>query len=96
MSVGQNTHVVLTVVVKWCAVVTQMIRMTRRIGDVTSVINANRKGNAMKITNVYGLPSAFVRLSESDFKYTDKEYRVTSLLKGVRETLLADSPSSSG
>lgn len=42
----------------------------------------------MKITNKYNLPSAFVRLSESDYDYTDKEYRVTSLLKGIRETLL--------
>jgi hypothetical protein len=42
----------------------------------------------MRITNEYKLPTAFVRLSESDFEYTDKEYRVTSLLKGVRETIL--------
>ena len=42
----------------------------------------------MKITNDLGLPEAFVKMAESDFEYKDKLYRVTSLLKGVRETIL--------
>ncbi|NLK40072.1 MAG: PD-(D/E)XK nuclease family protein [Clostridiales bacterium] len=42
----------------------------------------------MKITNKLGLPQAFVNMAESDYQYKDKQYSVTSLLKGVRETIL--------
>ena len=40
----------------------------------------------MKITNNLGLPKAFVEMAKSDFPNSPKVYRVTSLLKGVRET----------
>ena len=42
----------------------------------------------MKITNKMGLPQSFVDMATQDYRYEDNEYRVTSLLKGVRETLL--------
>ncbi len=42
----------------------------------------------MKITNKYGLPQAFVSMAESDYQYKPKQYSVTSLLKGVRESIL--------
>lgn len=42
----------------------------------------------MIITNKLGLPQAFVEMAKSDFTAEPKTYRVTSLLKGVRETIL--------
>jgi len=42
----------------------------------------------MRITNNLGLPQAFVKMAESDYQYKDKQYSVTSLLRGVRETIL--------
>lgn len=43
----------------------------------------------MIITNKMGLPEPFVNMAKADeYKLADKEYRVTSLLKGVRETIL--------
>lgn len=42
----------------------------------------------MKITNRLNLPQAFVKMAERDYQYAPNEYRVTSLLKGVRETIL--------
>jgi len=42
----------------------------------------------MEITNKLGLPQAFVKMAEQDYKYEQNEYRVTSLLKGTRETIL--------
>lgn len=42
----------------------------------------------MKITNNLGLPQVFVKMAESDYQYKDKQYSVTSLLKGVRQTIL--------
>ena len=42
----------------------------------------------MKITNNQGLPESFVQMAQSDFTADEKTYRVTSLLKGVRETIL--------
>jgi hypothetical protein len=42
----------------------------------------------MKITNRLNLPQAFVKMAERDYQYKPNEYRVTSLLKGVRETIL--------
>ena len=42
----------------------------------------------MKITNNLGLPQAFVQMAKRDYEYEPNEYRVTSLLKGVRETIL--------
>lgn len=42
----------------------------------------------MKITNKLGLPSPFVDAVSSDYQYKDKQYSVTALLKGVRETIL--------
>lgn len=43
----------------------------------------------MKITNALSLPAPFVSLAESDeYPVAPNEYRVTSLLKGVRETIL--------
>jgi len=42
----------------------------------------------MRITNKYGLPQAFVKMAESDYEYRPKRYSVTSILKGVRETIL--------
>lgn len=43
----------------------------------------------MKITNTLSLPAPFVSLAESDeYPVAPNEYRVTSLLKGVRETIL--------
>jgi hypothetical protein len=42
----------------------------------------------MTITNKLGLPQAFVEMAKSDFVAEPKTYRVTSLLKGIRETIL--------
>lgn len=42
----------------------------------------------MIITNKMGLPQSFVQMCEKDYQYQPNEYRVTSLLKGVRETIL--------
>lgn len=42
----------------------------------------------MIITNKYGLPQAFVEMAQRDYTYAPNEYRVTSLLKGIRETIL--------
>lgn len=42
----------------------------------------------MKITNKLRLPAPFVSLAQRDYIYEENEYRVTSLLKGVRETIL--------
>ena len=42
----------------------------------------------MIITNKLNLPSPFVSLAQRDYVYEPNEYRVTSLLKGIRETIL--------
>jgi len=42
----------------------------------------------MVITNKLGLPAPFVSMAQSDYTLAPNEYRVTSLLKGVRETIL--------
>ena len=42
----------------------------------------------MIITNRYNLPKAFVELAKQEYKVAPYEYRVTSLLKGLRETML--------
>lgn len=42
----------------------------------------------MIITNRLGLPAPFVDMAQKDYIYEPNEYRVTSLLKGIRETLL--------
>lgn len=42
----------------------------------------------MNITNKFDLPKAFVEMARSDEELAENEYRVTSLLKGVRETIL--------
>ena len=42
----------------------------------------------MIITNKLGLPRAFEEMAKRDFTFDPKTYRVTSLLKGIRETIL--------
>ena len=42
----------------------------------------------MKITNRLNLPSAFVEMAQQDYTFAPNEYRVTSLLKGMRQTIL--------
>jgi hypothetical protein len=42
----------------------------------------------MIITNKLNLPQAFVEMAQRDYTYAPNEYRVTSLLKGIRETIL--------
>lgn len=42
----------------------------------------------MKITNKLGLPKAFEEMAKEDYIADPKTYRVTSLLKGIRETIL--------
>ena len=42
----------------------------------------------MIITNKHNLPSSFVEMAQKDYQYQPNEYRVTSLLKGIRETIL--------
>lgn len=42
----------------------------------------------MKITNKMNLPQPFVEMAQRDYTYEPNEYRVTSLLKGIRETIL--------
>lgn len=42
----------------------------------------------MIITNKLNLPQAFVEMAKSDYKLAENEYRVTSLLRGIRETIL--------
>lgn len=42
----------------------------------------------MKITNKFNLPQPFVDAVTRDYRYTDKRYSVTSMLKGYREIIL--------
>ena len=42
----------------------------------------------MKITNSLNLPNSFVEMAQSDHQVAPNAYRVTSLLKGIRETML--------
>ena len=42
----------------------------------------------MIITNNLKLPAPFVNMAQRDYIYEPNEYRVTSLLKGIRETIL--------
>ena len=42
----------------------------------------------MKITNTLNLPRPFVEMAKSEYEYKDKQYSVTSLLRGTRETIL--------
>lgn len=42
----------------------------------------------MKVTNKLGLPEPFVEAVKSSWRYTDKRYSVTQLLKGTREAIL--------
>lgn len=42
----------------------------------------------MKITNKLNLPQAFVSMAESDYQYKDKQYSVTTMLKGIKEMIL--------
>lgn len=42
----------------------------------------------MIITNNHNLPQAFVELASQEYEVAPNEYRVTSLLRGVRETIL--------
>ena len=42
----------------------------------------------MNITNALNLPQPFVSAVEGDYRYTDRRYSVTALLKGTREAIL--------
>jgi len=42
----------------------------------------------MILTNKLKLPQALVNMAQNDYIYGPNEYRVTSLLKGIRETIL--------
>mgnify|MGYP000950788909 FL=1 len=42
----------------------------------------------MIITNKLNLPESFVNMAKQDYIFAENEYRVTSLLKGIRETIL--------
>lgn len=42
----------------------------------------------MKITNKFNLPEVFVDFAESDYKYKDKQYSVTSIIGGLKEAIL--------
>ena len=42
----------------------------------------------MNVTNKYGLPQQFVSLVNKQHEYKHRRYSVTSLLKGVRQTIL--------
>lgn len=42
----------------------------------------------MKITNVLNLPQPFVEAVSKEYQYKDKQYSVTSLLKGTMQTIL--------
>lgn len=42
----------------------------------------------MKITNEYGLPTQLVDAVSTEYRYKPKQYSVTSLLRGVCETIL--------
>ncbi len=42
----------------------------------------------MIITNKLGLPAPLVSLAQEEYESAENEYRVTSLLRGVRETIL--------
>lgn len=42
----------------------------------------------MIITNEHGLPKAFVEMAKREYILAPNEYRVTSLLKGIREVML--------
>jgi len=44
--------------------------------------------NKLKITNKTGLPQSFVSMAQEEYELPVNEYRVTSLLKGIRETVL--------
>lgn len=42
----------------------------------------------MKITNKLNLPQSFVDIATREYTYKDKQYSVTSILGGIRETIL--------
>ncbi len=42
----------------------------------------------MKITNIHNLPQQFMDLADQEYTQAPNEYRVTQLLKGLRETIL--------
>jgi len=42
----------------------------------------------MRITNKLNLPTSFVDAVSREYQYKDKQYSVTSLLKGIRENIL--------
>ena len=42
----------------------------------------------MKITNKLDLPRSFVEMAKSEYEYKDKQYSVTSIQRGLRETIL--------
>lgn len=42
----------------------------------------------MKITNTQNLPTPFIDAVSNEYEFAENEYRVTSLLKGIRETIL--------
>jgi len=42
----------------------------------------------MRVTNNLNLPAAFVKLAQSDYKYKDKRYSATTLLKPTRQIIL--------
>jgi len=42
----------------------------------------------MRITNEMNLPQPFVSAAESEYRYTPKRYSATSVMKGVRESIL--------
>lgn len=42
----------------------------------------------MIITNKLNLPQSFVQMAKRDYEFSPNEYRVTSMLKGIRETIL--------
>jgi hypothetical protein len=42
----------------------------------------------MIITNKLELPQAFVEMAKSEYEYKPKQYSVTSIMSGIRETLL--------
>ena len=46
------------------------------------------RGYVVKITNKLNLPQAFVSMAESDYQYKEKQYSVTTMLKGLKEMIL--------
>lgn len=64
------------------------VESSKKKSHFNYITNLERRRERMKITNKLNLPRAFEEMARSEYEYRDKQYSVTSLLRGVRETIL--------